>query len=105
MILRTGKTNLLLSRKGFTLVELMVSVVILGFGLDIIIRSYFSVLRGMDISRDYIEAARFSRQKIDALEVASYENNGLLSQSESGRVKLASREFNWQAEVKEIPQP
>lgn len=94
-------------RKGFTLIELMLSVVILGFGLVIIIQSFLLSLNGLNISQNYIKALSFAQDKLTALELAAYENNGLLPglAPESGKEHLGSREFTWVSEVKEIIEP
>jgi prepilin-type N-terminal cleavage/methylation domain-containing protein len=93
------------TERAFTLVELMVSVVILGFGLCIVIQSYISALAGLDISRNAVESARFAQEKMDELTAAVYENNGLVPESESGSAVLGSRQFNWKTEISEIENP
>lgn len=91
------------SKLAFTLVELMISVVILGFGLCVVIQSYMSALSGFNTSQNYIEAMRFAKEKESELEIAAYENKGLLPEAKSGETILGSREFHWKTEVSEIP--
>ncbi len=87
----------------FTLVELMISVVILGFGLAIVIQSYMSALSGFNTSQNYIAAMRFAKEKAAELEVAAYENKGLLPEAKSGETTFGAREFHWKTEVSEVP--
>lgn len=91
--------------RGFTLVELMLSVVILGFGLCIVLQSYLSSLHGLDASQNYLEAVRFAKEKLDGLTIAAYENSGLLPEVKTGKAILGLREFNWESEVSEIHDP
>ncbi len=92
-------------KQGFTLVELMVSVVILGFGLSIVIQSYMSALAGLDTSKNMVEAMFFAQKKIDELSSDAYKNNGTLAETDSGVVKLGERFFNWKTEVRGIEEP
>ncbi len=93
------------SKLAFTLVELMISVVILGFGLCVVIQSYMSALSGFNTTRNYIAAMRFAKEKETELEIAAYENEGLLPETKSDEITLGARKFNWKAEVSEITNP
>lgn len=93
------------SKLAFTLVELMISVVILGFGLCVIIQSYASALSGFNISQNYIAAMRFTKEKQTELELFSYENNGLLPDTKSGEITQGPRKFSWKTEISEIIKP
>jgi len=93
--------------KAFTLIELLISVVILGFGLVIVIQSYITSASALNISQNYVEAMRLAKDKLVELESVSYENNGLLpgAESNSGTEKVSSRDINWATEVREISDP
>jgi len=95
----------LYAKYGFTLVELMISVVILGFGLVIVIQSFISALAGLDRSQNIVEAGRFAQDKITELTIASYENNGSSFGYESGNIKLGARQFEWETEITKIESP
>lgn len=94
-----------MGKKGFTLVELMVSVVILGFGLSIVIQSYLSALAGLDTSRNMVESMFFAQKKIEEVTADAYKNNGSLPESDSGSVKLGQKLFNWKTEISGIEEP
>ena len=94
-----------MGKKGFTLVELMVSVVILGFGLSIVIQSYMSALAGLDTSKNMVESMFFAQKKIEELISDSYKNNGSLPESDSGVIKLDKKFFNWKTEISGIEEP
>lgn len=102
---KTGRPEDRQTKQGFTLVELMLSVVILGFGLSVVIRSYMSALSGFETTQNYIGAIRFAKDKIDELTVQSFESNGLLPESKTGQFKNGAREFVWKTEVSEIKTP
>lgn len=90
---------------GFTLIELMISAVILGFGLIIIIQSYLASLNGLKISQNYAQAMSWAAHKLTELQLSAYEKSGLLPKLESGTASLNSRQCSWVSEVKEISQP
>ena len=92
-----------MKNKAFTLVELMISVFILGFGLCVIIRSYISTLSGFNITQNYITAMRFAKDKVTELEIASFEEKGMVPDTKSGETTRGSRKFDWRTEVSEIP--
>lgn len=103
MTLRIGnKPN---AELGFTLVEVMISVVILGFGLAIIIQSFASAIRGLDSCQNYIQSLRFAQDKMNELTLTSLEEKGSSPKIKSGEVKLGNRQFNWQTEISEILKP
>ena len=62
MILTTGnKRN---SRSGFTLIEVMVAVAVLSFGLVMVYQAFFVVLDSFNYSADYLEIAGWMDEKI-----------------------------------------
>lgn len=95
------------NKRSFTLIELLISVAILGFGLVIVIQSYIASASALNISQNYVEAMQLAKDKLTELELTAYEKNGLPPQveSSSGREKIGSRDFNWSTEVREITEP
>jgi len=94
-------------KKGFTLIELMISVAILGFGLVIVAQAYITSANALNVSQNYIDAMQLARDKLTQIELAAYEKKGLLpgEESGSGTEKKGSRDFNWITEVEEISDP
>ena len=87
----------------FTLIELLISVVVLGFGLAVVIRSFSSSISGLNASQNYVEALKFAKQKLTEFKIKAYEYGGLFEfGTESGIEKLGTRDFEWSAEVKEL---
>jgi type II secretion system protein I len=105
MTLQTG--NKICVIKAFTLIELLISVAILGFGLVIVIQSYITSANALNISQNYISAMQLARDKLTEIELAAYEKKGLFpgDESGSGTEKIGSRNFNWETQVKEIYEP
>jgi prepilin-type N-terminal cleavage/methylation domain-containing protein len=94
-------------KTGFTLVELLISVAVLGCGLVIIIQSYISALRGIEFSHNYFDAVKIVGKKFAEMEFSSYEKKGLLAGYESApeEVKIGSRQGNLYSEVKDTADP
>ena len=104
-----GKVYTFLHHKkiGFTLVELLISVAVLGFGLVTVIQSYASILRGYASSRNYFEAVNLALAKITELELSAYEKEGLIAGEESRteELQVGSRQGSLSREVKEVVEP
>ncbi len=101
MILETGVN----SQKGFTLVEVMLSVLILGLGLVVIANSYLIALRGINASQNNIQAMVLAKEKIDELEVSSVMKKGLTAFSESDTLKSLGKSYNYTLDITEIAEP
>jgi len=100
MILRIGSKI-----KAFTLVELLISVVILGFGLCVVIRSYMSSLSALDTSQNYVEATRLTQTKLSELELLAVDQKGLEPFHDSGESLIGARKASWKIEVGDIQEP
>ena len=85
----------------------MIAVAILGFGLIIAIGSYSASARALNSSQNYIEASNFAKQKMEELEQLEYESGDfdLPEKTDSGKINLNNREFNWISAVKGIQEP
>lgn len=90
-------------QNAFTLIELLISVVILGFGLVLIIRSFTSSISGLNASQNYLEAMKLAKEKLIEKELLAYEDDGLFEfGAQSGSQHLGSREFEWLTSVNEL---
>lgn len=90
--------------KGFTLVEVMISVLILGVGLASVANSYIVALRGVNATANNIGAIRLAKEKLDALEASSL-RDGLPASVDQGALKFLSRNYDYVQEISEIAQP
>ena len=87
---------------GFTFIELMISIVILYFGLCVILNSFIGAIRALNAGQNYVESASLAREKIEEMEIASYENKGLAIDTQSGSFTSRGRNFSWRSETTEI---
>ncbi|MFZ5801374.1 MAG: type IV pilus modification PilV family protein [Candidatus Omnitrophota bacterium] len=92
---RTGKGN----NQGFTLAELMLSVVILSFGLVTIIGSFLVANRALNHSHNRLKAIEFLREKLFLLKVEALESGGLNPEEKSIKVALAGRPAVYKLEI------
>jgi len=90
------------NRKGFTLVEVMLAVAILGIGLSVIANSYLTALRGLTATQNNIQAVLLARQKLNDLEALSIIKKGLDPFSESDTLKSQGKDYNYSLNVTEI---
>ena len=89
---------------GFTLVEIMVSVIILGIGLVIIANSYIVALRGINTTANTICALNLARGKFEELESASLKD-GLTISDATAALKSPTKNYDYTQKIVEIDQP
>lgn len=90
--------------KGFTLVEIMISVLILGFGLTLAANSYLAALRGVNSTANNIEALRLVKEKLEELEVLSLKD-GLSASVTRDILKSSAKNYDYKQEIIEMTQP
>ena len=102
MMWLTGVTNLPAVRapRAFTLVEIMLSVLILGVGLTSVANSYILALRGANSAQNNISALILAKEKFEDLELASLK--GAQPSSFTEIIKSAAKEYNYQQEITQI---
>lgn len=90
--------------KGFTLVEIMISVVVLGAGLTLVANSYLAGLRGINSAQNNIQAIVFAREKLEAAEGDSLKD-GLPVSSISDILQSSGKQYKYTFNTTEITQP
>ena len=90
--------------KGFTLVEIMICVLILGVGLTSVANSYIIALRGANASANNIAAIILAKEKLEELEVSSLQD-GLSVSVDRGVLKFSSKSYNYAQEIVEVTEP
>lgn len=84
--------------RAFTLVELMISVLILGVGLTSVANSYILALRGADSVQNNISALVIAKEKFEDLELASLKT-AVVSSSSSEVIKSSTKNYTYQQEI------
>lgn len=88
-------------REAFTLVELMISVLILGIGLTAVANSYILALRGANSAGNNISALIIAKDKFEDLELASL--TGAFPSSSAGeRIRSSNKDYIYQQEIGQI---
>ncbi len=82
-------------RRGFTLIEVVVAMAILGIGLVVIIELFGGGLRLGRASQEYTKAAGYARMKMEEINLASALEEGIQEGEFDGQ-------FRWQVEVKKV---
>lgn len=88
--MKQGKRN-----PGFTLIEVVVAMAILGVGLAVIIELFGGGLRLGRVSQEYTRAAGYARMKMEEINLASALEEGIQEGAFDGQ-------FRWQVEVKKV---
>jgi general secretion pathway protein I len=82
-------------KQGFTLIEVVVAMAILGVGLVIIIELFSGGLRLGRTSEEYTRAVEFARLKMEEMSVAETIAEGLTEGEFEG-------DYRWQVEVRKV---
>jgi len=92
------------SLTGFTLVEIMVSVLILGCGLTLVANAYLVALRGVNATANNIGALNLARENLELLEISSLKD-GLSTALTQGVLKFSAKNYDYVQEIANIEQP
>ena len=90
MISVTGRS------RGFTLIEIMISIAILSVGLILVIQGLTQCLSILRISQDNLETSLLAEEKIAELEIAAKQEKGTFFKETSGETQSGNIEFKWQ---------
>ena len=82
--------------KGFTLIEVVVALAILGVGLTVIIELFSGGLRLARASMEYTKAVNYARMKMEEMTVKPAVQEG----TEEGEAE--DKTFRWQVRVKKV---
>jgi len=90
MILATGKN------RGFTLIEIMISIAILSVGLILILQGFTRCLNILRISQNNLETSLLAEEKMAEFEIAAKQDKGAFFKDTSGESQSGNIEFKWQ---------
>lgn len=98
MAQRAAETMLLIGKKtknsGFLLLEVMISVSILSFGLLLILNSFMKPIRAAELSKDYFKAGLLLEEKM--FEIC---NSDITEGSSGGSFSGFNSSFSWNLDV------
>ena len=87
---------------GLTLVEVMISVVILSGGLIAVGRAYMISIGALGIGRENTEAFCLLKQKMGEIEEQALEQQGLLPGASRGGFEGNFSNYEWSTDVKQV---
>lgn len=97
---KTVKNSFLLklfrSSQGFTLIEVLVSVIILAFGLVIVAEGMVRTEQAYRISENMIIASMLAEQKLAEAELQALESRRLNTSSDQSKETFSGKTFDWQ---------
>jgi len=91
-----------LKRQGFTLIEVMVTVAILSFGILAIFESFFISLDAFSYYSNYLDAQGWINEKIWQIQDQLIKTGSLIAGDDSGFFSVKNRNFNWATSISPI---
>lgn len=85
------------AKKSISLLELMLTMVILSIGLISILRSFFSIAGAINYAQNKIAAIQFLDAKMAGFEEMALEGSKFLEDEFEEDVRLNERDFHWKA--------
>lgn len=85
--------------QGFTLIEIMVTVAILSFGIVAIFESFFISLDAFSYYSNYIDAQGWINEKIWQLQDQLNKEGLLIAGDDRGFLKIKNRDFDWTTSI------
>ncbi len=91
-----------MKKKGFTLIEVLVTTAVLSLGIVLIYRAFFTLLDSFGYYSNYLRVAAFADEKLwqaqDALSCFGPDAGA----GSSGRLNIQNKDFNWRLSVSPI---
>lgn len=88
------------NNRGFTLIEVMIAVTILAFGLVGIARSYVAMINALEAAEYSLEAVCLLKERMFCARVKAIEEKNLYPGVEKGKFAGEYDDFSWQADVR-----
>ena len=85
--------------RGFTLIEIMVSIAILSLGLILILQSFAYSLNALRICRNNLEATLLAEEKMSQMQIIAQQTRGSLLSGIEGESSLGNIEFKWEIDA------
>ena len=100
---QTYRKPLSLLRAGFTLIEVLVTIVILSVGIVAVLRALDASVCHLGVSRDTMLATMLMKEKIADLETQTFNKDEINTGLSKGRFPQPYENFFWQLDIKRIP--
>jgi type II secretion system protein I len=97
----TGKPANRQTKKGFTLVEVILTIAIVVMGLVFILQALGKEVNVVSLADDRIETALFLRQKLEEVKKELEAKDKIVPMSQSGETVQNGKRYAWQLEVRE----
>jgi prepilin-type N-terminal cleavage/methylation domain-containing protein len=95
MMLKTGNKKRKAASRGFTLIEVMVAVAVLSFGLVMVYQAFFVVLNSFNYSADYLAIVSWMDEKIWQAQDSIMRTGALETDSTQGEFVARNKKFEW----------
>jgi len=89
-------------RRGFTLIEVLITLVILSVGIVLVLRAFGTAAAALGEVRDSLWVSLLTREKLAAAAIAAEESGGSGSTTSSGRIPAAGMEYGWTMRVRPV---
>jgi type II secretion system protein I len=91
-----------MNARGFTLIEVLITLVILSVSIVAVLRSFGAAATALGTVRDSLWSSLLAREKLTAAAIAAEENGGAGFATSSGRIPAAGMEYGWTLRVQPV---
>ena len=102
--LHNFRKNMTGNKKAISLIELMLTVVILSIGIVMILKSFLSVNSALGYTKNKIVALQFLDGKMAQLQEAVLKGEDILEQEDQADVRINGKNFTWMRDLFSLAQ-
>ena len=89
-------------KRGFTLIEIIISIAILSIGLILILQGFTNSLNSLRISENNLEATLIAEDIMSQMQIIAKESQGGILRELNGKSELSGIEFVWDTKLTEL---
>ena len=91
-----------ITRKGFTLIEVLITITILAVGIIGVLRAYTTLVNALEVAQCSLDAACLLKEKMADIDQYIIENSGIPTGVDKGEFEGRYEKFKWESEISSL---